>query len=146
MTETTIEWVLEHYLDRVQALFDALDLNRVVLEVVKAAVGHGDWPAACRALLDYYRDGDSGKWLREKAVQHGNRGGEADLLLADIYTDMGRQYGDMLLAYGNGRSCSSNSRPVGWWSSELMRASKPLMMVSCSVPLLMLCRVSMPVV
>ena len=90
--ETRLEWVLEHYPDRVTALFEALDLDRAGLREVKAAVECGDMPAACRALLDYYRTGDSGKWLHERVVQPGYRGGEADLLLADIYTDMGRQY------------------------------------------------------
>jgi len=92
MTATTIEWVLKHYADRVQALFAALDLDRAGLEAVKAAVGRGDMSVACRALLDYYRTGESGKWLRARTIQPGRRGGDADLLLADIYTDMGRQY------------------------------------------------------
>jgi hypothetical protein len=90
--ETRLEWVLEHYPDRVQALFEALDLDRAGLREAKAAAGRGDLPAACRALLDYYRTGESGKWVRAREVHPGGRGGEADLLLADIYTDMGRQY------------------------------------------------------
>jgi len=70
--ETTIEWVLEQYLDRIQALFGALDLDRAGLEAVKAAVGCGDTVGACRALLDYYRDGESAKWLRGPAIAPGD--------------------------------------------------------------------------
>ncbi len=90
--ERKLEWVLKAYPERVTALLDALDLDRAGLEAVKAAAGRGDLTGACRALLNYYRTGDSGKWLREREVHPGHRGGEADLLLADIYTDMGRQY------------------------------------------------------
>ncbi len=90
--ETTLAWVLAAYPERVDALLRALDLERDGLQVVQAAAARGDTAGACRALLDYYRTGESGKWLREREVHHGNRGGEADLLLADIYTDMGRQY------------------------------------------------------
>ena len=82
ISETTMQWVLETYPDRVKALFDALDLDRTGLDAVKAAVGRGDMVAACSALLDYYRTGDSGKWLREREVQPGDgRDEEAESLI-----------------------------------------------------------------
>jgi len=93
MKETTIEWVLQNYPDRVQALFEALDLDRAGLEAVKAAMGQGDMPAASRALLDYYRTGDSGKWLRGPAIQPGNgRDADVEKLVDGIFTDYGREY------------------------------------------------------
>ena len=66
--EGMMEWVLDAYPERVNALFDALDLDHAGLREVKAAVECGDMPGACQALLDYYRTGDSGEWLRGPAV------------------------------------------------------------------------------
>jgi hypothetical protein len=86
-----MQWVLEVYPDRVKALFDALDLDRAGLQAVKAAVGGGDMAGACRALLDYYRTGESGKWLRGPAVQPGEgRDEDAEKLLDDTFTVWGR--------------------------------------------------------
>jgi hypothetical protein len=91
VNETTIEWVLEQYPDRVKALLEALDLDRAGLREVKAAAGRGDLPAACRALLDYYRTGVSGKWLRGPAVQPGDGCDEnAEKLLDGVFTVWGR--------------------------------------------------------
>jgi len=86
-----MEWVLEHYPERVKALLGALDLDRAGLEAVKAALGRGDMAGACRALLDYYRTGDSGQWLREREVQPGNGRDEGvEKLLDDTFTVWGR--------------------------------------------------------
>lgn len=86
-----MEWVLEHYPERVKALLGALDLDRAGLEAVKAALGRGDMAGACRALLDYYRTGDSGQWLRGPVVQAGEGRDEgAEKLLDDTFTVFGR--------------------------------------------------------
>jgi len=66
--ETTVAWVLDVSPDRVKGLFEALDMDRAGLEAVKAAVGGGEMAGACRALLDYYRTCDSGKWLRSRKM------------------------------------------------------------------------------
>ena len=63
--ETSVEWLCANHADRVGKLFDQLDLGRSGMEEVKEAVGSGDLPAACRALLTYYRDGRTVAWLRE---------------------------------------------------------------------------------
>jgi hypothetical protein len=90
-SETTVKWVCDVYPDRVQALFEALELDRAGLREVKAAVGRGDTAGACRALLDYYRTSDSGKWLRGPAVQPGNgRDEDEEKLLDDTFTVFGR--------------------------------------------------------
>ena len=89
--ETTIAWVLATYRERIEALWNALDLDREGLRDVKTAVGRGDMPQACRALLDYYRAGDSGKWLRGPAVQPGDgRDDGAERLLDDTFTVSGQ--------------------------------------------------------
>jgi heparinase II/III-like protein len=60
----SIESVCADFPDRVQYLFQAVDLDRPGLEAVKRAASDADWPRACEALLAYYRDGDSAAWLR----------------------------------------------------------------------------------
>ena len=73
--------------DRIQRLFDALDLDRAGLESVKAAVTAGDWPAACSALVDYYRTGLTASWLRADPPQPGtDRDPAADAILDGIFT------------------------------------------------------------
>ncbi len=61
----SIEDVCRTYPQRTRELFEALDLNRDGLQQVKAAFDSGDLPGACQKLLDYYRDCNSGQWLRE---------------------------------------------------------------------------------
>ena len=63
-TEYSIEWVCENHGDRVRALMADIDLNRPGLERVGEAAPAERWPEACRKLLEWYRDGDSGSWLR----------------------------------------------------------------------------------
>ncbi|MEM7657206.1 MAG: alginate lyase family protein [Bacteroidota bacterium] len=47
-------WVVEHHPDRVQLVFDSLDLTYPGLEGVRSYVERQAWPQACRALCDYY--------------------------------------------------------------------------------------------
>jgi len=80
----TVEWVCTHAPDRVQLLFDSLSLDRPGLEAVKSAVAAKDLPAACNALIDYYRHANTATWLRHPLVAvTGTRDITADLLLAD---------------------------------------------------------------
>ncbi|MHC4884902.1 MAG: alginate lyase family protein [Planctomycetota bacterium] len=93
MSETTIQCILDVYPERIQSLFDALDLNRTGLQDVRTAADRGDMLAACRALLDYYRTGDSGKWLRGPAMQPGDgRDETVEKLLGGIFTDYGGEH------------------------------------------------------
>ena len=69
--QTSVEWVCKRYPNRVSKLLAALDLGRKGLERVKDAVEKKDFPAACEALLDYYRKSDSGAWLRKEPPKSG---------------------------------------------------------------------------
>ena len=79
--ETSVEWLCANHADRVGTLFDQLDLGRSGMEEAKEAVRSGDFPAACRALLTYYRDGRTVAWLREPQLNvmgHAGKDEEAD--------------------------------------------------------------------
>ncbi len=85
--ETSVEWVCRKHPERVVKLFAALDLERKGLEQVKSATGKKDFPAACRELLKYYRRSDSGKWLRKKPPEPGNRTDPScEKMLKDTFT------------------------------------------------------------
>jgi len=91
--ETTLAWVLATYPERVDVLFNALDLDREGLQGVKAAAARGDTADACKALLDYYRNGESGHWLRGPAIAPGDGRDEGIEKLVDgIFTAYGRDY------------------------------------------------------
>lgn len=64
----SVEWVCAHAPQRVRALFDSLNLDRPGFESVKQAVHAGDYPAACNALIAYYRKAPTAKWLRRPPV------------------------------------------------------------------------------
>ncbi|MFA5293005.1 MAG: alginate lyase family protein [Phycisphaerae bacterium] len=63
---TGIEWVCGKYPERVVNLFKNLDLTKDGIEQVAAAVKKNDLPAACNALIEYYKKCDSGGWLRKQ--------------------------------------------------------------------------------
>jgi len=67
----SIEGVCRSCPERVVKLFQCLDLGRRELGAVKAAVDGKDWPAACRALLAYYREGKTAGWLRRPVAKPG---------------------------------------------------------------------------
>ncbi len=82
-----VEWVCEKHPQRVQALFDSLDLARKGMEAVKAAAGRNDWPEACRGLLAYYRRDASGSWLRRDPVKPTDATDPAaEKILKDLFT------------------------------------------------------------
>ncbi|HOF89802.1 MAG TPA: alginate lyase family protein, partial [Armatimonadota bacterium] len=68
---STCAWVCAHHGQRVRQLFAALNLELPALAAVRAAVAAEDWERAGAALLDYYRAGDSGQWLRHDPVPPG---------------------------------------------------------------------------
>jgi len=85
--QVSVEALCRAHPARVESLFEALDLERQGLEAVKAAVDNGTLPAACTALLDYYRQGDTASWLRKPAVKPGtNRVASADTFLAGTFS------------------------------------------------------------
>ena len=90
----SVEWVCTQAPERVRALFDSLNLERPGLEDVKRAVGAGDYPTACNALLSYYQDAKTAPWLRRAFVSDsGQSNPRADPILADefeFYGDRGK--------------------------------------------------------
>ena len=88
---TSVERVCRAYPERMQALFRALDLERPDLAAVRRAYGEGSLAAAGHALLDHYRGGTSGSWLRREAVAVGaDRDQAADAICEDRFTFYGR--------------------------------------------------------
>lgn len=84
---TSIEHICEKHTDRVDTLLDALNLSLPVLRPVREAVQAKDRAAACRALLDYYRNAKTVSWLREGPVAPGDkREARADAILRDEIT------------------------------------------------------------
>lgn len=93
LDETSLEWVLAKYPQRVESLLAGLDLDLPGLGDAKAAVNRGDMHGAAQAVVDYYRAGLSGKWLRGATVQPGtDRDEAAEKLLSGIFTDYGREH------------------------------------------------------
>ncbi|MCP4639400.1 MAG: heparinase [bacterium] len=84
----TIEDLCADHTERIERLFAALDLERAGLEDVKEAAAGQDWPAACRALLAYYRTAPAGADRRKPPVPAGKgRDAAADEILDGIYTN-----------------------------------------------------------
>ncbi|HXV13528.1 MAG TPA: alginate lyase family protein, partial [Candidatus Krumholzibacteria bacterium] len=80
----SVEWVCAHAPERVSLLFDSLNLDRPALSKVKQAVLASDYPAACHALLQYYRTAPSAKWLRHPVVKESRKDdARADAILSD---------------------------------------------------------------
>jgi hypothetical protein len=82
----SVEWVCAKHPERVRALFDSLNLERSGLEGVKRAVGAGDYPTACNALLSYYRDAKTAAWLRRSPATDSRQSDpKVDPILADEF-------------------------------------------------------------
>ncbi|HOZ46340.1 MAG TPA: alginate lyase family protein [Candidatus Hydrogenedentes bacterium] len=83
----SVEAVCAQYPERVEHLFDALNLDYPGLEAVKAAFEAGDEPAACTALLAYYEGAATAGWLRIEAVAEGEgRVESADAILDGTFS------------------------------------------------------------
>lgn len=63
----SVEEVWRFYPDRVRFLMEQLDLDKAGLEKVRVAVQKGDTVKAAKALIAYYKESDSGYWLRDTA-------------------------------------------------------------------------------
>lgn len=86
----SVEDVVAAYPRRMRSLVDRLDLDRPGLETVRAAYEAGELAAAAEALLAYYREADSGAWLRSGPDEVGERGRQiADDAVADRFTQQG---------------------------------------------------------
>lgn len=86
--ETTVEWVCVTYPERLARLLGQLDLERDALQAVRAAVEAKDHVAAAKALLDYYRAGTVGHWLRwtEQPASTDARDERAEAVLDDTFS------------------------------------------------------------
>jgi hypothetical protein len=79
------------YPQRIQKLFEHLDLNRQGLEPVQAAATRRDWVAACEALVSYYQNHETPRKLgarlnrRDSAVAYMS----PQQIIADTYTFQG---------------------------------------------------------
>lgn len=63
----TVKDVWRSYPDRVRFLMEQLALEKMELEEVKIAIQNGDTVKAAKALIVYYKESNSGFWLRDIA-------------------------------------------------------------------------------
>lgn len=86
--ERDIAWLVENHPEFIDDIFNNLDLTNPELSMVSQAVNNGNMGKACKLLLDYYADCDSGSWLRGGDVAAATEStiASADLILQDIYT------------------------------------------------------------
>ena len=71
----------------VHTLMDEINTDYPGLEKVRESVENEDWPSACMALVDYYRNAASASWLRSGDIGSGTgRDGTADDILHDVFT------------------------------------------------------------
>lgn len=88
----SVDGVCAQHPERVRYLFERLDLGTPGLEETAAAAEAEDWPAACAALLDYYR----AVRLPAYHARHGypqpiTHSQQADLLLDDVFVYFGKE-------------------------------------------------------
>lgn len=85
---TTVAWLVAHQPERVRALFDTLNLDRPGLESVRRAVIDGDYPQACSALVSYYRNAPTARWLRRAppSALSERSDARADAMLQNTFT------------------------------------------------------------
>ncbi|REL33771.1 hypothetical protein DYD21_10215 [Rhodohalobacter sp. SW132] len=67
---TTTEDVWNQYPGKIHTIFSSLNIDYPGLEPVKTALENSDTLSAANLLLDYYRSGESAKWLREKSYEY----------------------------------------------------------------------------
>ncbi len=84
----SVEDFCQDHPERAQRLLAAVDLDRPGLEQVRDAVARDDTPAACAALLDWYRTGPTADWLRVEppAVRTEKTDPTAERILQDTFT------------------------------------------------------------
>jgi len=82
----TIEEVYSLYPERVNHLFQSLDLDREGLQPVKDAVNKGQVVDACNALLAYYRTSNNAKYLHRAQPRPSNKvDSKADSITRDLF-------------------------------------------------------------
>lgn len=64
-----LEWVVSHYPCEVNELLNSLDYNKKKLKVVEKWHKKGNPEAACKALVDYYKTGNTAHWYRKANYQ-----------------------------------------------------------------------------
>jgi len=65
----SVEDVWKSYPDRVRFLFEKLDFDKEELSQIKLLVEEGDTIKAAKELISYYKQSDSGLWLRNKTYE-----------------------------------------------------------------------------
>lgn len=119
MDRTTVEWVCAVYPERVKGLFRQINLERPGLEEVKAAAARDDAISAAKALLEYYRTGPSGRWLRWADLPKPGeaRDEQADAILDDTFTYYGQT--DRVPRMPDGSLKWTHRGPSGDWEWTL---------------------------
>ena len=70
---TSVDDVLSRWPERVDLLFDSLDLDHPGLEQVKQEIDSGDRSGACRALLRYYETAGRCEWIVDRLPEPSDR-------------------------------------------------------------------------
>lgn len=82
----TIGEVYSLYPERIDHLFQSLDLDREGLQTVKEAVNRGGVVEACNALLAYYRTSNNAKYLWRTQPRPSNKvDSQADSIMRDLF-------------------------------------------------------------
>ncbi len=88
----SVEWLCAAEPARVRALFDSLNLEKPGMETVRRAVVDKDYSAACNALVAYYRNASTAKWLRKSPVDETEkRDAKCEPMLAGEFTYYGKK-------------------------------------------------------
>lgn len=83
----SVKEVCSKYPERVQILFNALNLDYPGLNSVKKAAAEKNWAGACNELVNYYRNSKSASWLRlNKIPLTAKRESQGDSVISDIFT------------------------------------------------------------
>lgn len=117
---------------RIHTLFSELDLDAPGLEATREAAQAKDWPAACRALLEYYHRKETSRWRRLSLPPSGTgRHAAADEILDGVFTSQNVSAKVPLRADGGvdwGYNGPDGDKEWGWifnrqhWATILLRA------------------------
>ena len=82
----TVEDLCKAYPESMQTMLDQFDLNTKGMEKVKAAKNSGKLVEACTQLLDYYKNGETAKFLRKVQPEKSNKtDADADVTLKNVF-------------------------------------------------------------
>ena len=86
----SVEELCSKHPERINILFENLNMDYAGLEDVKQAFDNGDKKLACKKLIEYYESYGSGGWLRDRDATPTERLDiGADLILQDTFTFQG---------------------------------------------------------